>query len=257
MWMEWYAGARNNNRVKGADVDNVDVTRTPSLRNTRFTEFLIRNNGFDQGGFKAWVFCPGMLFNSTDKWWGDQGRRNSPHEGLDLCFYQDREETILRLGEHTKVPAIYDGRVVRIIDDFLGKSVIIEHLFSGGHNKRLCTIYGHSVPEDNLHVGKIVKAGDVIATLADSSTFKTNIFSHLHISLGWISKEISYDRLNWKNIGDPNTLTLLDPLQIIDWHYLILAHEPCEKSGTLPGHHAYGLEENHMAGPKICCHPQR
>ena len=209
----------------------MDVARTPSLNNSRFTEFLIRENAFDTGGFNGWVFCPGMLFNSTTKWWGDQDKRNTPHEGLDLCFYQDREDTILCLDEQTKVPVIYDGMVVRIIDDFLGKSVIIEHLFSDFHNNRLCTIYGHTIPEENLHVGKIVKAGEVIATLADAKMSKTNIFSHLHISLGWTAKGISYDRLDWRNIGTPNTLTLLDPLQVIDWHYLILTREKCETSG--------------------------
>lgn len=203
----------------------MDYTRTPSLRNTRFTEFLIRKNALDEGGFKGWVFYPGMLFNATDKWWGDEGKRDNPHEGLDLCLYKDRENTILRLGEKAKVPAIYDGIVVRVIDDFLGKSVIMEHLFSGFDSNRFCTIYGHTIPEDNLHVGKIVKEGDVIATLADSSRSKTNIFPHLHISLGWISKVTSYDRLEWKNIGAPNMLTLLDPLQIIDWHDIILARE--------------------------------
>jgi murein DD-endopeptidase MepM/ murein hydrolase activator NlpD len=201
--------------VKGADVDNMDFTRTLSLRNTRFTEILIRRNDLDQGGFNGWVFCPGMLFNSTDKWWGNQGKRDKPHEGLDLCLYKDREDTILRLGEKAKIPVIYDGTVVAIVDDFLGKSVIIEHLFSDYDNNRLCTIYGHTIPEDTLYVGKIVKQGDVIATLADLSTSKTGIFPHLHISVGWTSKEISYDSLDWENIGDPNTVTLLDPLQVI------------------------------------------
>ncbi|MBW2602932.1 MAG: M23 family metallopeptidase [Deltaproteobacteria bacterium] len=201
--------------VKGADVDNVDFTRTPSLRSTRFTEYLIRKNALDEGGFKGWAFCPGMLFNSTDKWWGDRGKRGKPHEGLDLCFYKDREDTILRLGEEAKVPVIYNGRVVRIADDFLGKSVVIEHLLSDFDNNRFCTIYGHTIPEDNLHVGKIVKEGDVIATLADSSRSKTNILPHLHISLGWTSKVISYDRLDWENISAPNMLTLLDPLQVL------------------------------------------
>ena len=207
----------------------MDFTRTPPLRNTRFTEFLIQKNALGESGFKGWVFCPGMLFNSTDKWWDDLGKRDKPHEGLDLCLYKDRKDTILRLGEKAKVPVIYDGTVVGIVDDFLGKSVIIEHLFSDCSNNRLCSIYGHTIPEDHLHVGNIVKQGDVIATLADSTRSKTNIFPHLHISLGWASKETSYDRLDWKNIGAPNTLTLLDPLQLIDGYYLILAGETCEK----------------------------
>ena len=214
--------------VKGAGIDNVDYTKTPSIRNTRFTELLIQKNALDRGGFKEWVFCPGMLFNSTDKWWGDQGRRDKPHEGLDVCLYKDRKDTILRLGEKTKVPVIFDGTVVGIIDDFLGKSVIIEHLFSDVENKRLCTIYGHTIPKDHLSVGNIVKKGDVIATLNDTKRSKTNIFPHLHITLGWASKAISYDRLDWETIGAANTVILLDPLQIIDWHYLISDRETCE-----------------------------
>jgi murein DD-endopeptidase MepM/ murein hydrolase activator NlpD len=214
--------------LKGTDVDDMDFARTSSLKNTRFTEFLIQKNTLEKGGFNGWVFCPGMLFNSTDKWWGDHRKRDKPHEGLDLCLYKDRDNTILGLGETAKVPVIYDGTVVGIIHDFLGKSIIIEHLLSRGESNRLCTIYGHTIPEDDLHVGFRVKAGDIIATLAGSNPSKSNIFPHLHISLGWTSRSISYDRLNWNNIADPDALTLLDPLQVIDWPYLILAHEACE-----------------------------
>ena len=178
---------------------------------------MIKENALDKDGFKGWVFCPGMLFNSTDKWWGDLGKRDKPHEGLDLCLYKDRKDTILRLGEKAKVPVIYDGTVVGIVDDFLGKSVIIEHLFSDCGNNRLCSIYGHTIPEDHIHVGNLVKEGNVIATLADSTRSRTNIFPHLHISLGWTTKETSYDKLDWKNIGAPNTLTLLDPMQVVKW----------------------------------------
>jgi murein DD-endopeptidase MepM/ murein hydrolase activator NlpD len=209
----------------------VNFAKTFSLNNTRFTEILVQKNALDKGSFKRWVFCSGMLFNSTDKWWGDQGNRDKSHEGLDLCFYNNQEDTIFRLGENAKIPVVYDGMLVAIIDDFLGKSLIFEHMFSERDNYRLCTIYGHTIPEDNLYVGKIVKKGDVIATLASSSTFKTDIFPHLHLSLGWSSKAISYDRLDWKNIGSPNNLTLLDPLKVIDCSYDILACEICEKLG--------------------------
>ena len=207
--------------AKGDDIYNMSYTRALSLRNTRFTEFLIQKNALHEGGFKGWIFYPGMLFNSIDKWWGDQGKRDRPHEGLDLCLYKDRKDRILRFGEKTKVPAIYDGVVVGIIDDFLGKSVIIEHLFSDRDNNRLCTIYGHTIPENNLRIGKIVKEGDVIATLADSSRSKTNIFPHLHISIAWASKSISYDRLDWNSIAALDSFTLLDPLLIIDCHHLV------------------------------------
>jgi murein DD-endopeptidase MepM/ murein hydrolase activator NlpD len=219
-----FLALENINMFKGAGADTVNVTRTPFLNNTRFTEYLIQKNALDQDGFQGWAFCIGMLFQSTDKWWGDQKKRDKPHEGLDLCLYKNQDGTIVRLEEKAKVPVIYDGMVVGIIDDFLGKSIIVEHLFADGNNNRLCTIYGHTTLQDHLHVGKTVKQGDIIATLADSSRFKINILPHLHISLGWVPESIPYDRLDWKNLGDPNTVALMDPMQIIDWHYFILTH---------------------------------
>lgn len=209
----------------------MDFSWTPSLRKTRFTEFLIRENALDERDFEEWIFCPGMLFSASNKWWGDQGKRDKPHEGLDLCLYRNRRDRILRLDEKTKIPVMYDGVVVKIINDFLGKSVIIEHSLPGSNNSRFCTIYGHTDPHGSVHVGRIVKEGDIIATLADSSKSKTNIFPHLHISLGWTSKIISYDKLDWETIGATNTLTLIEPLSVIDWHYLVLesALPPCRK----------------------------
>jgi hypothetical protein len=194
----------------------LDLSGTSPLSKTRFTEFLITENALDEVGFEKWIFCPGMLFNALDKWWCDKGKRDKPHEGLDLCLYRDRRNRILRLDEKTKIPVMYDGVVVRIINDFLGKSVIIEHSIHDRYNSQFCTIYAHTNPYDGLNVGRIVKEGDIIATLAGSSKSKVNIFSHLHISLGWTSKLISYDQLDWETIGTPNTLTLLDPLYFID-----------------------------------------
>ena len=200
----------------------MNFSGTPSLSKTRFTEHLIQENTLDGNGFEEWIFYPGMLFNAPDKWWGNQGKRDKPHEGLDLCLYRDLPGKIRRLDEKTKIPVIYDGIVVGIVDDFLGKSVIIEHGLTDSDNHRFCTIYGHLNPHKGLHVGRIVKEGDIIATLADSNNSKVKTLSHLHISLGWTSKFISYDKLDWKTIGAPNTLTLMDPLYVIGWHYRVL-----------------------------------
>ncbi len=194
----------------------------PSLRKTRFTEYLVQENALHGHGFQEWIFYPGMLFNAADKWWGDQGKRDKPHEGLDLCPYRDRRGKMRRLDNKTKIPVIYDGTVVGIINDFLGKSVIIEHGFTDRDNNRFCTIYGHINPHKSLHVGKTLKEGDIIATLADLRNSKVTTPSHLHISLGRAHKFISYDKLDWKTMGAPNTLNLMDPLHVLGWRYRVL-----------------------------------
>jgi hypothetical protein len=191
----------------------------PSLKRTQFTQTIVRANALDKSGFKEWFFQPGMLFNSVDKWWGDHGRRDKPHEGLDICLYKDRQDRILYLDGKTKIPSMVDGVIVKIFNDFLGKSLIVKHDLHNNDRGRFCTIYGHTNPLDGLHVGSIVKEGDIIATLADSIESKHDILPHLHLSLGWISKYISYDQLDWETIGSRNTLTLLDPLYVIGAHY--------------------------------------
>jgi hypothetical protein len=185
----------------------------------QFTQSIVRANALDESGFKEWFFRPGMLFNSLDKWWGDHGKRDKPHEGLDICLYKDRHNRILRLDGKTKIPAMVHGVVVKIFNDFLGKSLIVEHDLPNKDSSRFCTIYGHTNPLAGLHVGSIVKEGDIIATLVESIESKHNILPHLHLSLGWTSKYISYDQLDWKTIGSRNTLTLLDPLHVMGAHY--------------------------------------
>ncbi|MBW1780941.1 MAG: hypothetical protein JRL30_09405, partial [Deltaproteobacteria bacterium] len=99
----------------------------PSLKKTRFTEILIRENGLNEPGFKEWIFHPGMLFHATGKWWGDKALRHRPHEGLDLLLYRDQQDKIVSLDKKTRIPVMFDGVVVSIIHDFLGRSVIVEH----------------------------------------------------------------------------------------------------------------------------------
>jgi murein DD-endopeptidase MepM/ murein hydrolase activator NlpD len=194
------------------------VMSEPALNKSRFTGLLMRNSVAEEDGFKEWIFCPGMLFNALGKWWGGRGKRARPHEGLDLCLYRNRQDRILRLEQGMTVPAMYDGVVVKIIDDFLGKSVIIDHSLPG---LRVCSIYGHTIPHRGIGAGSRVNEGDVIAVIAGTGRSKTGLFPHLHITVGLISGETSYDRIDWETIGRPDILTLLDPLGVIGGNYTI------------------------------------
>ena len=197
------------------------MCETPPLGKTRFTEFLVRHNALDEGGFGEWILYPGMLFNARDKWWGDGGKRQQPHEGLDLCLYRDQQGQTHLFDEGTKIPVMYDGVVAKIVDDFLGKSIIVDHGVPDGHDSRFFTIYGHTNPHADLEVGKSLTQGDVIATLADSSKTEAGLVPHLHISLGLIPKATPYDRLDWQMISTTSMVTLLDPLSAMDCRYVV------------------------------------
>ena len=201
---------------------NSDAIKTLYLKKSRFTEMLIEENALDQSGFRSWIFCHGMLFNSPDKWWGDHGLRDYPHEGIDLCLCRDRVNRIRCMNEKTRIPVMQDGVVKAMFKDYLGKAVIIEHEHSGSDTGRFISFYAHTNPLSEIEDGVVVKEGDVIATLADTSNSKSNIIPHLHFSLGLPSKSFSYDGFMWNTIRKPEVLTLLDPLAVIDWPYQAL-----------------------------------
>lgn len=186
------------------------------LEKTRFTEMLIFENGLEQGGFDTWLFCPGMRFDSPEKWWGDHGLRPYPHEGVDFCLYRDRAGQTRRLDETSRIPAMHDGVLKAVFTDYLGKALIIEHDAVAGGDHRLLSVYAHTRPLPGIVIGSTIKEGDVIATLADTTGSKSGILPHLHFSLGIPAPFFSYDPFTWKTIQTPEMITLLDPLPIID-----------------------------------------
>ena len=204
---------------------NSGALKTLYLKKSRFTEMLIEENALDQSGFERWIFCHGMQFNSPHKWWGDHGLRDYPHEGIDLCMYKDRSSRIRHINEKTRIPVMQDGIVKAIFKDYLGKAVIIEHENSGSNHGRIISFYAHTNPRPEIEDGVIVKEGDIIATLADTNNSKSNIIPHLHFSLGLPSKVFSYDGFVWNTIRQPEMMTLLDPLVVIDWPYQVLDAE--------------------------------
>jgi hypothetical protein len=159
-----------------------------------------------------------MTFESRLKWWGDRGQREQPHEGIDLCLYQDSQGALYRLHEQAYLPAMYGGTVVRLCDDFLGRSVIIERNLAG--QGKLYVLYGHTVPRPDLEAGQTVREGEVVAYLAPLPPHKAGILPHLHVSLGWAPDAVPASCLEWENV--PGVLTLLDPTQVLDRPFWML-----------------------------------
>jgi murein DD-endopeptidase MepM/ murein hydrolase activator NlpD len=195
---------------------------------TRFTEMLIEANSIHPNDFQSWVFCPGMLFNSADKWWGDRGRRDFPHEGIDFCLYEDRSGQILRIDEKTCIPVMQEGVVRAMFTDYLGQAVIIEHEHPRSETGTFLSAYAHTKPYAGIQPGIIVKEGDVIATIADTRQSKANILPHLHLTLGLPTPNLVYDPFVWNMMRDPELIVLLNPIGLIDWPAKVLdAHNYC------------------------------
>lgn len=192
---------------------------------------LIEENALDTYGFESWIFCRGMTFNSPDKWWGDFGVRDFPHEGIDLCLYQDKSRKIRQLDSTTRIRVMHGGVVKAMFKDYLGQAIIIEHEKPQNEGRRFVSMYAHTRPGDEIEVGKVVKEGDVIATIADTSNAKANILPHLHISLGLPAEPFPYEGMVWNIVRNPEMMTLLDPLPLIDYPYRTLnADDPACRS---------------------------
>ena len=185
------------------------MTRIPQ---SSFSQMLVRLNRLDRQGFKRWVLQPGMEFATRNTWWEDNGKRATPHEGLDFCCFADRSGGLVNLNEKTLVPAMYDGTVVKMIKDFLGISIVLEHGFQD-RDKRLYSVYAHIFAAAGLVTGSRVKAGKPIATIC--ATGKKVMRSHLHLSVAWADEAAVAD-LTWQNINDTDRITLCNPLDFLD-----------------------------------------
>lgn len=196
------------------------------IEKSKFTESFIKVNELNSKDFDKWMISPGMLFKARNSWWGEQGKRNGNHEGLDLGFYQNQKNEIVGFDEKTKIPTTYSGVIVGIFDDFLGKSLFIEHGISDNELGRLCTIFGHVKPVENVYMGKKLMHGEPIATVA--GVRKSSVRPHLHITIGWVKREITSEVLNWNVIGKSEEITLIDPIEVIGRYSLVSNSEIAE-----------------------------
>ncbi len=156
-----------------------------------------------------------MLFKSLETWWGEGKPRATPHEGLDLCWFEDLTGQIKQLDKNIKIPATFAGKIVKIGQDFLGKSIYLSHEIFAADGRQLYTAYGHTEPLAAIHVGQEVAAGEIIAALAAGPGKGPRIPSHLHLTLAWIPVSLPTDQLNWQNLGADRTIRLIDPQSIL------------------------------------------
>jgi hypothetical protein len=189
---------------------------------TVFCENLVQHNNLSAQGFAQWAFYPGMLFNAQDKWWGDGGRRASPHEGIDICLYRDSNGEIQFIPKAARIPVIYAGQVKRILDDYLGSTLYLAHEIYDSRGNQCYTIYGHVAPCAGIAPGDNIRDGEIVAAIADTEDRKIHILPHVHISVAWIPESFPSEQLNWSMLNQASVITLLNPLDIFSCTYTVL-----------------------------------
>ncbi|KAA3607638.1 MAG: hypothetical protein D8M57_10370 [Candidatus Scalindua sp. AMX11] len=185
-----------------------------TIPKSAFNTFFEQHNAFQSCGFSEWVFSPGMLYRDRNSWWKSGAIRPVPHEGIDLYLFRDKTGQICRLNGYTMIPVMYDGLLMHIHDDFLGKSLYVKHHISI-KGQTLHTIYGHVVPEKSSELGDTAREGEIIATVASPSK-KSAVPPHVHITMAWLPDTLSCKELNWETIGNHDHITLCNPLDFID-----------------------------------------
>ncbi len=172
-----------------------------------FTQAFVRLNRLDELGFVRWTFKAGMEFAAERKWWQSAGSRPTPHEGLDICCFENRVGQVMYLTEKNLVPGMFDGTVVNIFEDLLGRSILLAHDFLNT-GQRLYSIYAHTVPQKTLQVKSRIKEGEPIATI--SPTEHMDIRPHLHLSV-IRAQEADIADLDWETIHKAHGVTLCNP----------------------------------------------
>jgi hypothetical protein len=182
---------------------------------SQFMEFMLEHNRPRMDGFHRWVFHPGMLFQAPGKWWGDQGLRAVPHEGVDLYSFEAASGRVETVDHQTQIPAAFAGEVVKIDRDFLGKSIYISHAIYADDGRQFLSAVGHTSPRDGLKIGLQVAAGEIIAGVAGLPGNKTNLPPHVHLTFAWVPADYRMDQLTWNNLGHDAGIRLIDPLSVI------------------------------------------
>ncbi len=182
------------------------------IHKSPFDQLFLKRNRAAYRRFSGWFFPTGAKFASLNKWWSDEGLRNKRHEGVDFCFYKEGAQ-LKKIIPESRVPVLFDGKVVAIVTDFLGKSVVVQHPVVDRRERQFYSIYGHLSPEQTLGLGP-VKAGDVIGTLAEIKKLPDQSLAHLHLTTVFFSQKLDISKFTWNMLSLPG-VSLVDPLHLI------------------------------------------
>ncbi|MCF8027259.1 MAG: hypothetical protein K9K81_02760 [Desulfobacteraceae bacterium] len=177
-------------------------------------DLLIANSICRPIEFDRLLFFAGMRFGSRKSWWGHGRPRPQSHEGLDLCFFADRSGRYFRLDETVCVPAAFDSRVVAMIPDFLGTTVIAAHEMAGRAGRCLL-FYAHITPDKGLHLGQRLEAGRCFARISGENK-KRWLPPHLHLSMAAEGNLPPLERLDWPMVNRLDRDLFMDPEPILD-----------------------------------------
>jgi hypothetical protein len=164
-------------------------------------------------GFDRWIFRPGMAFGDRMEWWGDGNQRRTEHEGLDFAQGLSPDAGIREIPEGAPARAITDGEIVALLDDFLGKTVVVRHARIVDRNGDVFhTLYSHIRPAV-LSLGPVAKGG-ILGCVAKSNA--AGAPAHLHVTGAWIPQSIPSKEIRMDHI-DPAFV----PVVLIDFNELL------------------------------------
>lgn len=170
-----------------------------------------------------WIFYEGMLPASPAKWWDDFGSRATPHEGIDITYYRVRRpqgrkpshasSPVMQLSPTVQVPAMTEGSIVNICEDFLAKTIVVRYPSNASTNTQVLFAYAHINPGQQVSKGQSIRKNDIIATIADNRK-NPKLPCHLHISCIEVADSIPAERLNWDLFTRPDQVCLINPIHL-------------------------------------------
>jgi hypothetical protein len=169
-----------------------------------------------------------MICFSFETWWGKNSVRKTSHEGLDVCFFLNCRQKAFRLDETTRIPILYEGRIVHVMEDFLGRTLVARHEVDGVGDKTFLSFYAHIIPDPQLRTGDVVKEGETLGTIADAAKTNSPLVSHLHVSLAWESRLPPVSVLTWNVLNHVDRSAFIDPLKVLSGAHAILKNAPDE-----------------------------